>query len=173
MRPRKIKYLLQPISIIHQYFKTMTNHYVNLNLKAKQWCNLLRQQRPTSPNEETQSKVIIFQEINSTVQKSQADSSKVFQIWRTCRETNWLLIPNTLPHAKCTIFKIHELNASFNQHQHGNNLSALNAHMTTTHRNIVGYKTNIKDMNWTDKEDHMKEIHRLLIQLERKIYQEA
>jgi len=29
------------------------------------------------------------------------------------------------------ILRIHELNASFNQHQHGNNLSALNAHMTT------------------------------------------
>jgi hypothetical protein len=27
---------------------------------------------------------------------------EVFQIWRTCREINWLLIPNTLQHANFT-----------------------------------------------------------------------
>ena len=42
--------------------------------------------------------------------------------------------------------------ASFNQHQHGNNLSALNAHMTIW--NIVRYKA---DMYWTEEKIEWKE----------------
>jgi hypothetical protein len=60
--------------------------------------------------------------------------------------------------------------ASFNQHQHGNNLSALNAHMT-----ILEY-CEIQSWSHTDtelqEEIKGKEKHRLLIQLERKMYQE-
>ena len=59
--------------------------------------------------------------------------------------------------------------ASFNQHQHGNNLSALNAHMT-----ILEY---CEIQSWSHTDTELKEIkgkkkHRLLIQLERKMYQE-
>ena len=40
-----------------------------------------------------------------------------------------------------SILIIHELNVSFNQHQHGNNLSALNAHMTTTRQEYYGIQS--------------------------------
>jgi hypothetical protein len=50
-------------SITYQYLNMMTNHYANLNLKTKQWCDL-----HDHSNEETASKVITFQMINPTVQ---------------------------------------------------------------------------------------------------------
>ncbi len=40
-----------------------------------------------------------------------------------------------------SILIIHEFNVSFNQHQHGNNLSALNAHITTTRKEYYGIQS--------------------------------
>ena len=54
-----------------------------------------------------------------------------------------------------------QFDTSFNQHQHGNNLSALNTHMTIW--KIVRCKTEIICMYWTEEGIKWKKLYWLLI----------
>jgi len=118
--------------------QTMTNHHVNSNLKTKQWCNLHTYQGLATSNEETSSKVnTLFNWSTQQFKKWRLTGIRYLDLENMQRD-KLTADPKYFTTCQDSILIVH-FDASFNQHQHGNNLSALNAHMTIW--TIVRYKS--------------------------------